>query len=223
MNKKMSFWMKCWIVIIRLSLSFYFKAHILQTWSWIHQRIFDRQFDKEQITLFRNMKDLTAWIKKFQWRRDGWTEFFDAFCTPQKTHAMGQRDDNTVTYRPFGLFTVKMKHGNDCDEAARFLAYSINRSIKSGFIRSEGILMASVMTVVWTTPEGVPSGHNVALIRHLDGTWSYMDYRAPSEKKKTIQEVVDLVRNHYSPKGYNSVFWALSDPDSLAPIMTSWK
>ena len=212
--KDLKWYLKIWHFLSKIFLITIFKLRFYPINSKIHRFFYDRKWDKVKLTEFTSLQELIDWMRGFTWKQDSLTELWDAICTPQKVQAVGRGDS---------------PHGNDCDEAGIYVSNSIQSMIERGVCPE--MKKAYLFTVTWMELNGAPSGHNSCLIEYSDGTFAFMDYKRPSEKRASIPEVADLVRGTYS--GWNSVghgmakyvghVYMVSDPRTLKPIIVAGK
>lgn len=104
---------------------------------------------------------------------------------------------------------------HNCDE---FSAYEteVLSTQNIGLAKPWEIANAEILTIMWLNPapveegETISAGHNVCLLTHLDGSYSYMDYGYPGKRHGTISQVVADVLSTYAPKGV-LISWGRSD------------
>lgn len=209
---------KLLVSLAALGLKIYLGLGIYKLWSTVHRFFYDRKWKDVELPEFQRLSQVVEKMREFQWKRDGMSELFDAVCSPQKVQAVG--------------FDGSSPHGNDCDEEAIWLSNVITKNLGNFHLQSsmEGRLIgADFFTVTWYELQGRFGGHNVCLLRFPDG-FRYMDYGAPSELCKSIDEVADLVIKRYAgwdSTGHGSqeavrLCWCISS-EKLKPLMTKMK
>lgn len=194
------------VLVVRL----YFGLGLYRLNSEIHRAIYDRKWKDTPLPAFSSLSEIAMKAKTFSWKQDGIKELGDAVCTPQKVQAVG--------------FDGTSPHGNDCDEAAIWLANVITENIpfkdQTDKI-SQGIVGVYFMTVMWYTPEIGFGGHNACLIAYeIAGVnfVRYMDYGMPNPMKMSTSEIADQIVKKYAPEGSVRLPWVVSDKD-LSPLM----
>jgi hypothetical protein len=206
---------KILVFLARVGLYVYLSGGIYRLWSNIHRFLFDRKWKNVPLPTFGSIPEVVERMREFDWKRDGMSELFDAVCTPQKVEAVG--------------FDGSSPHGNDCDEEAIWLTNVIHKSLPFKMISEiteAGLIGVEFFTVTWYERQGRFGGHNVCLLRYVDG-FKFMDYSYPSRLCKSIDEVADLVIKTYAgwdTSGHGTqeairVVWCIAD-EKLRPLMT---
>lgn len=207
-----------WCFVAGLGVTLYMRAHLYRFWSWVHQRTSDRRWDKVQLNMYTSLRQIATWMGSFKWKADSWRELFDAVCTPQKVQAVGSDSP----------------HGNDCDEAARYVSCSIEHARVTGLLDPEGVHRAWFLTVTWMEEDGTTGGHNVALVEFFGENgviqYAYMDYGMPHRRYATAHDVaLEVVRDYAGWRTNGSarqqaslLAWFKADPWSLAPAESRW-
>jgi hypothetical protein len=172
--------------IVRWFLFLFFKLHLYRAWSNLYRFIWERR--REPLKNFASLKELVDYIRDFRWRQDGWRQLWDAASHPEHVQYLMQ-------YHPD-------EGSGDCEDVSLYIGSVISRQFG---------IPCETLSVMW-----VLGGHNVCLIRNLNGTFCYMDYGWPSMSRKTVAEVVADVRSRYSP-GKASLGWVRSGLD-LVPL-----
>jgi hypothetical protein len=118
---------------------------------------------------------------------------------------------------------------HNCDEFAVYQAAVINNElIDNRDWTLPQVKHAQVLSVMWRKTGGQEwkgnskgfGGHNVCLNSYSDGTYSYQDYQHPSERRGTIQEVVNDVRLKYA-QVFEPLGWVVQDPVTLKVVKIS--
>ena len=181
--------LRVWMAIIQFFTVWGVRCYLYKWKSDLHRWIYDREWATVELSTYVSIADLQKWMQGFVWKADGLTELWDAVCTPNKVQAVGRGNS---------------PHGNDCDEEAVYLTAVIEKSLAAGLMQEDGVANPRFLSVTWFAGRAcIPNGHNVCLLEYpqkSDGsTWyAYMDYGAPSTKYRTVQEVVDRVRQIYA-------------------------
>lgn len=199
-----------WRKIVMGVLWFFFNTRLYRAKSMLHRFFFDRKYRGTPIATYGSLKELVAWLDKQEWKRDGLDTAWDAVCTPEKVQAIGQGGDHRI---------------GDCDEFAVYIVAAIEKSFGAGLMAAEDIRHPRFFTVLWMTRDGVPDGHNAALLEHLQPNgsvkYSYMDYALPGRKHETPAQVAVQLAADYAgwmTTGHGTqestvLFWAISDSD----------
>lgn len=203
-----NFLVAAWRWWLSVLLWFYIRSHLYKGWSHLHRFLYDRPYAKTEISTYATLSDLRDWISKQNWVADGWTELFDAVCSPEKVQAVGQEGDHNI---------------GDCDEFAVYLTAAITKSLNAGLMQADKIRNPRFLTVCWMNREGKSDGHNVCLLEHVkdDGTvqYAYMDYGMPRPPQASPADVAQTVARDYAKKGdvVGIIAWSVSALD-LTPI-----
>lgn len=160
-------------------------------WSKLVSAIWEQ--DRDPFKKFNSVEEFIFYIKKLKWRPDAWKQLWDATSNPNHVQWLANNDPRRLI--------------GDCDD---FAIYEAN-IWKQQLLHKEtpwGVIDAEMLSVMWwvspaklfngETVFGF-SGHNVCLLKHTDGKFSYMDYGFPSQKLDSVQAIVDLVRKTYAP------------------------
>lgn len=190
----------------------YMRLGIAQFWYKLYQLLWERASKKRPLRRFDDLGTLVRYMRDMKWRADTWRQLFDAVSSPQAVQYLADTEP--------GHFI------GDCDEFGVYQAAVINNELIDNPRWSGLSLMhCKLLTVMWYKVGGEEwegnrkgfGGHNVCLLRYVDGTFAYMDYGWPSTRRDTIQEVVEDVRKRYA-QAYLPLGWATSDPLSLRVV-----
>jgi len=192
---------KKFLAIARIGMFLYVKLGIYRLWSRLYQFIWERE--RVPLKKFGSFSEFVTYIRTLKWRPDTWRQLWDAFSNPYHIQYIA----NTDPARAVG----------DCDE---FAIYEAEVLAQQGLAAEKPweVTDTNVLTVTWyQTGEIEPgetrmSGHNVCLLRHVDGQWSYMDYGFPSKRYATVSQVADAIIRHYAYPA-TLIAWARSDRD----------
>lgn len=178
-----------WRFLASVGIWIFLMGRMYQFKSWIHRRLFDRQYDNTPITVYPTVKALQEWVAKQEWVKDDIRSGWDAVCTPNKVQAVGQGGDHRV---------------GDCDEFAIYITAAIEKALATGTMTEMNIANPRFFTVTWMERNGMPDGHNVCLVERpqpggLPPKYSYMDYGMPSEPPlDTPAQVAVLIAQSYA-------------------------
>lgn len=198
-------------------------GHCYRLWSLLHRAIYDRKY--RDVPLLTLTVDQASWkMESFRWEYDGFNEFGDAVCSPQKVTAVGFKDENDPNMKGpkpgwcpellWRFYIWLTWHGNDCDEEAIFLVNSlVDPQIQS----------AEFMSVGWYNPDKSRNaqnsgymGHNVCLLRQME-MLRYMDYGTPGDYHASEDAVAqDVVKRYTNGRGV-LLCWHVSDKN-LVPL-----
>lgn len=173
--------------LVKMTTFLWFKIGGYKYWTNLY-RLFNEK-EKTPLHQYSTILELAEVIKTCKWRADTWRQWFDTVEHPEHTQWVIDNDPR----RAIG----------DCDSFGAYEAEVINSQFTGG---SSPIKFAQLLSILWFTPkqeDGTGNryeGHNICLIGYIDGTFTYMDYDFPRiMRKKSIQEVVDVVRSIYAP------------------------
>ena len=161
-------------------------------WSKVYR--FVAEGHRHPIRDFADLSDLVRYLRDMKWRPDTWRQLWDAVSHPEHVQYLADTDPQRFI--------------GDCDDFAAYEMEVIETQLKNH--NSWGIVGANMMSVGWYQPGQGIDGHNVCLLRYGDGTYAYMDYEWPSQKRGTIREVMTDVLNRRCP-GATLVFWSVMD------------
>lgn len=198
---------KFFLNIASYTVYFFLKSGAARLWYKLYQFLWERN-KKEPLAHYANLDELAACVRTLKWRADTWREIGDAIGSAE-----------TVQYR---INHDPRRFIGDCDEFGVYEAAIVNKELSDdpNWSQDLELLRGDLLTVMWYKTREFRwekngfGGHNVCLLSHTDGTFSYMDYGWPSERRQTIQEVVEDVRVRYA-QFYKPVGWAVSDPVTL--------
>lgn len=204
------FFLRLWIAVAGFFTYWYLKLHVYKTWSNIYRWLYERKYKGVVIPTFTSLHEIAKLLDGKKWRADGFLQLFDVISTPE---------------RAYQLLSGKElpKQALDCDEFMILTVHAIQDSLFNNdeFFKNEPRLIdAMCLTVTWVELNtGKAGGHNVALLITSGGErntplYTYMDYGMPTlEPKKTIEEVVEYIRNKYSKGPWTGLCFALSELD----------
>lgn len=182
-------------------------------WSYVVQFFRERKYRDIKLNTFNSLALLQAFIGYGEkWRADSWKDGFDSVSSPQRAQVMFSGQEKT-------------EEDLDCDDHMSYSVNVIDKSLAAGLMKEDGIQNPKCLTIMWMVGwKG--SGHNVTLLEHPqpDGSvlYSFFDYSPkPSDKKKTVHEVAELVRSIYAGKSYVGLSWTVSDK-RLKPLYSHW-
>jgi len=165
----------------RLFISIYYKSGLYSLWSKTYQFIWE--YKRTPLKEFNNIEELATYMYKLKWRPDTWKELWDATSHPEHVQWLADNEPSHFI--------------GDCEEFAIYIATVVDTQLScSGCCANWKFIGADMLTVMWYTPKTEENGrwsvggHNVALIKNANGSFSYMDYGVPSWPRHTIDEVI---------------------------------
>lgn len=203
-----------WLFVCRLFSFLYMRLSGYKYWSYLYRAVWERKFRDVKIRTFATIPLLVKFVGGGgHWRKDSWRALWDAVSSPQRVQQI------------FAGIEPQPTHDLDCDDYMSFTATAIEKSLAAGLMGEDHLKNVWCLTVMWM--EGwAATGHNVVLLEYYSPeedciVYSYMDYDGPSPKKKTKQEVVDMVRLKYGGKDMVGISWCRARPD-LTPVEAHW-
>jgi hypothetical protein len=169
--------------------------------------------NRDPFKQFTSVDEFVLYIKKLKWRPDTWKQLWDATSNPNHVQWLANNNPSHLI--------------GDCDD---FAIYEANIWKQQLLHRKApwDVVDAEMLSIMWWSPvklfDGETvfgfSGHNVCLLKHVDGKFSYMDYGYPSQKLNSIQDVVNLVRQTHAPSSLGCG-WARNSIE-LQILQFSW-
>lgn len=200
--------MRFWIFLCRLGCYLWMRLHLYRVKSWIVRDFTEYMYISHPVSTYTSFRDLEAAMNRLTWTGDTWRQGWDAISLPGRIQAL--------------IDKARPEPGIDCDEFGVYIAFVLKRSIEAGHFRT--VYRPMLCTVMWVDSKGKAGGHNVCLFEEeVNGKimYAYMDYRMPVYGE-TKEAVVAKVRALYAGADAVSIGWALSDPDTLAPVEVHW-
>lgn len=203
-----------WLFVCRLFSFLYMRLSVYKYWSYLYRAVWERKFRDVKISTFATIALLVKFVGGGgRWRKDSWRALWDAVSSPQRVQQI------------FAGVEPQPETDLDCDDYMSFTAAAIDKSLAAGLLAAEHLLNVWCLTVMWM--EGwKATGHNVVLLEYYSPEedcvmYSYMDYSGPSVKRKTKQEIVDLVILKYGGREAVGISWCRAKPD-LTPVEAHW-
>lgn len=203
-----------WLFVCRLFSFLYTRLGLYKAWSLLYRAVWERKFKGVKISTFASMELLVKFVGGGgRWRGDSWKALWDAISSPQRVQQI------------FSGVEPQPETDLDCDDYMSFTAAAIEKSLAMGVMVEPHLLNVWCLTVMWMKGWKA-TGHNVVLLEYYSPEedavmYAYMDYAGPSVKKKTKQEVVDLVIQKYGGKDSVGLSWCRARPD-LTPVEAHW-